>query len=54
MALTRVKLAKVDGVWILQLRNTANGKLQEYRCTSEAQAKALELMLTAPPATAPL
>lgn len=32
-------------VWVIRLENTA-GKIQEYRCATEAQAKQLALVLT--------
>lgn len=32
-------------VWVIRLENTA-GKIQEYRCATEAQAKQLAMVLT--------
>ncbi|AKJ07029.1 Hypothetical protein AA314_08655 [Archangium gephyra] len=40
-------------MWILRLEK-ANGKVQEYRCTSEGQAKQLALMLSAPASMEPV
>jgi hypothetical protein len=34
-----------DDVWVLRLEQP-NGKVQEYRCNSELQAKQLALVLT--------
>ena len=35
---------KVENVWILRVEKD-NGKVQEYRCATEAQAKQLALVL---------
>jgi hypothetical protein len=45
------KLVKENGLWIIRLAHP-NGKVQEYRCATEAQARQLALVLT-PPETAP-
>ena len=34
-----------DEVWVIRLQ-TEGGKLQEYRCASESQAKQLAMVLT--------
>ena len=38
-------VSKEDDVWVIRLARD-NGKTQEYRCATEAQAKALALVLT--------
>lgn len=43
-------LQVVDGVWLVRLERS--GKVQEYRCATEAQARALALVL-APRPSAP-
>ncbi len=35
---------KVENVWVLRVEKE-NGKVQEYRCATEAQAKQLALVL---------
>ena len=47
MSQVRSVVSKEADVWILRLEK-ANGKVQEYRCTSEGQAKQLAQMLSAP------
>jgi hypothetical protein len=47
MSQVRSIVSKEADVWILRLEK-ANGKVQEYRCTSEGQAKQLAQMLSAP------
>jgi len=37
-------VSKEADVWVLRLQKP-NGKVQEYRCTSEGQAKQFALML---------
>ena len=49
---TRSVVSKESDVWVLRLQK-ANGKVQEYRCTSENQARQLALLLTASAATEP-
>jgi hypothetical protein len=39
-----VVIRQVEDVWVLQVEQ-ANGKVQEYRCNSEHQAKQLALVL---------
>lgn len=46
MSQVRSVVSKEADVWILRLEK-ANGKVQEYRCTSEGQAKQLALVLSA-------
>ncbi|MBL8921970.1 MAG: hypothetical protein JNJ54_24180 [Myxococcaceae bacterium] len=41
-------LQHVDGVWLVRLER--NGKVQEYRCATEGQARALALVLAPRPA----
>jgi hypothetical protein len=42
----RPVVSKEADLWILRLQKP-NGKVQEYRCTSEGQAKQLALLLNA-------
>jgi hypothetical protein len=37
-------VTKEDDVWVIRVET--NGKVQEYRCATEAQAKQLALVLT--------
>lgn len=46
MSHTRPVVSKESEVWVLRLQ-TASGKVQEYRCTSEGQARQLALVLSA-------
>ena len=39
-------VTKENDVWVLRLQTEA-GKMQEYRCASESQARQLALVLTA-------
>jgi hypothetical protein len=41
-------VTKEADVWVLRLQKP-NGKVQEYRCTSENQARNLALLLSAMP-----
>ncbi|WP_199242860.1 hypothetical protein [Vitiosangium sp. GDMCC 1.1324] len=50
MSQVRPVVSKEADVWILRLQK-ANGKVQEYRCTTEGQARQLALVLAA---TAPV
>lgn len=36
-----------EDMWIIRVEN--NGKVQEYRCVSEVQARTLAVLLTSPP-----
>ena len=38
-------LSKEEDVWVLRVEKD-NGKMQEYRCATEAQARQLALVLT--------
>jgi hypothetical protein len=38
-------VVKQEDVWVLRMP-TANGKVQEYRCTTEGQAKQLATVLS--------
>ncbi len=40
------QLVKEAGVWVLRIEK--DGKLQEYRCATEAQARQLALVLVPP------
>jgi hypothetical protein len=42
----RPEVTREADVWVLRLL-TASGKVQEYRCTSEGQARQLALVLSA-------
>jgi hypothetical protein len=42
-------LQHLDGVWVVRLERS--GKVQEYRCATEAQARALALVLAPRPTT---
>jgi hypothetical protein len=48
MSQPRPMVIKEDDVWILRLMKP-NGKVQEYRCTTENQARNLALLLSAMP-----
>ena len=48
MSQARPMVSKEADVWVLRLEKP-NGKVQEYRCTSEGQAKQLALLLNAAP-----
>ena len=41
---TKATLTQENDVWVIRLDN-GNGKVQEYRCATEAQAKQLALVL---------
>jgi len=40
-------VTKEENVWVLRLQKS-NGKTQEYRCSTESQAKQLALVLAKP------
>ena len=42
---TKTTVTKENGVWVLRVER-GDGKTQEYRCATEAQAQALVLVLT--------
>lgn len=46
MSQVRPVVSKEADIWILRLQK-ANGKVQEYRCTTEGQARQLALVLAA-------
>ncbi len=48
MAQTRPVVTKEEGIWVLRLEKP-NGKTQEYRCTTEGQARQLALVLAPRP-----
>jgi len=48
MSQPRPMVTKEADVWVLRLLKP-NGKVQEYRCTSENQARNLALLLSAMP-----
>jgi hypothetical protein len=45
MAEQKPTVTKEDDVWVIRFEG-ANGKMQEYRCASESQAKQLARVLT--------
>ncbi len=45
----RLEVTVENGVWVVRLER-AGGKLQEYRCATEAQARQLAQALTPKPA----
>ncbi len=48
MSQARPLVFKEADVWVLRLEKP-NGKVQEYRCTTEGQAQQLALLLNAAP-----
>ncbi len=44
---TQTEPELVDDMWVIRIAQP-NGKIQEYRCATEAQAKQLAMVLTAP------
>jgi len=48
MSQARSMVSKEADVWVLRLEKP-NGKVQEYRCTSEGQARQLALLLNSAP-----
>ena len=46
MSSVRPVVSKESDVWVLRLQKD-NGKVQEYRCTTESQARQLALVLSA-------
>lgn len=52
MAQTRPVVTKEENIWVLRLEKP-NGKTQEYRCSTENQARQLALVLARPEADAP-
>jgi hypothetical protein len=39
-------LTHENDIWVIRLENNSTGKVQEYRCATEAQARQLALVLT--------
>lgn len=48
----RPTVTQEDDVWVLRIEKD-NGKLQEYRCATESQAKQLAMVLSKPDTGAP-
>jgi hypothetical protein len=46
MSNARSVVLKEEDIWVLRL-HTASGKVQEYRCSTEGQARQLALVLSA-------
>lgn len=46
---SRPQVTQEHGVWVVRVER-AGGKIQEYRCATEAQARQLELTLSPHPA----
>lgn len=44
MSVAKPSLTQEEGVWVIRLENS-NGKVQEFRCATETQAKQLALVL---------
>jgi len=44
---TQPELQQVDNVWLVRIEQP-NGKVQTYRCATEAQAKQMAMVLKAP------
>ncbi|HEY8211731.1 MAG TPA: hypothetical protein VIG99_29815 [Myxococcaceae bacterium] len=42
---TKPVMTKEDDMWVIRVES-ASGKMQEYRCASEKQARQLALVLT--------
>ncbi len=47
MAYAMPVVTKEENVWVLRLQQS-NGKMQEYRCSTENQARQLALVLSRP------
>ena len=47
MTQTQPQLQLVDNVWTVRIEQ-ANGKVQVYRCATEAQAKQMAMVLVPP------
>jgi hypothetical protein len=52
MAYARPVVTQEENVWVLRLQNR-NGKMQEYRCATENQARQLAMVLSKPDSEAP-
>ena len=44
MSVQKPVLSQEEGVWVIRLENSS-GKVQEFRCATETQAKALAMVL---------
>ncbi|WP_224372621.1 hypothetical protein [Hyalangium versicolor] len=52
MAYAMPVVTKEDNVWVIRIQKS-NGKTQEYRCSTENQARQLALILARPEAETP-
>ena len=50
MTQTQPKLQLIDNVWVVRIEQP-NGKVQVYRCATEAQAKQMAMVLEPTPPT---
>jgi hypothetical protein len=53
MAYALPVVTKEENIWVLRIRKP-NGKTQEYRCSTEGQAKQLAQLLARPEQDAPV
>jgi hypothetical protein len=53
MAYALPVVTKEENIWVLRIRK-ANGKTQEYRCSTEGQARQLAQVLARPEPAAPV
>jgi hypothetical protein len=53
MATALPVVTKEENVWVLRIQK-ANGKTQEYRCSTEGQARQLAMVLARPEQEAPV
>jgi hypothetical protein len=53
MAYALPVVTKEENIWVLRIQKT-NGKTQEYRCSTEGQARQLALVLGRPEQEAPV
>ena len=44
VAASKASVTKEDDVWVIRIENPS-GKVQEYRCATEAQARQLAMVL---------
>lgn len=52
MAYAAPVVTKEENIWVIRLQNP-NGKMQEYRCATETQARQLAMVLSRPDSEAP-
>ncbi|KFE64203.1 hypothetical protein [Hyalangium minutum] len=52
MAYAAPVVTKEENVWVIRLQNRS-GKMQEYRCATENQARQLAMVLSRPDTEAP-